>query len=803
MFKSICLGLILLTLNSFSQSNSNGWSYAGPYENSYQFKGLFLTVWADENDPNYVLAGSSGGGLFATNTATAKEPLWVNLTDNLPFMNFGVSGIVVKKNTNRQQIYISTNTGGGLVSQAFGNGILYTSNGGKDWISIGPKGKTDFDMPLNGLSVSSTNENQMATFYRKDLYLTKDAWKTFVKINLPFHKDVENVEVSDVAFSPNEDGVIYVCTKTYLKNKAQLLVSHDHGNSWKDITPADVACERITIDMLIDPKYKGKFYLAHGTADIYFKYFNGKDFSKNLNEQPVQNLGGNSYWCMDIKANQLDTNVVYFSMTETSISTSACKDFNKIGFYNGANTHADVRDMCLAKSTLHAKNDRLYLANDGGISLNNDLFGPSSTLFKSLNGNGLNANQFWGIDVLQSDTLFIAGGTQDNGGFFIKNKKENNNLFGCGDGYFGLPVNDTLALMLGNPPMMMLHNINEGISHYISIPDQNYEARRPLILKDSFVYVGYHDVWQIKIRDLIKYNFNFKNISNLPRKTGTAGAFQNREIKAISISKDNKALVAYTNPNWEDRNEGKLYYCSNILKKEPQYIDITEVTRNKYVEVCRWFQIESIASDNDLENTFYLIYKDVYDQKNSRICKLIYYPDSNYVDLRFIDYNLERLGFNKLKFDDQTRSLFLAANNGVFRLKVDNDTNWTSLNFFPKVLVSDIAINHHTNKMFVSTFGRGIWSKPMPSYGDTELKLRKSKIMIEPLKVDGTLTISNGKQITLLSKLILTKGSKIYLNRRSKLQVDPFKIVDENNNPIRADEFVIKHKTAKLIYKNK
>jgi hypothetical protein len=799
MFKGVFLVMITVFFNSFSQTNYNNWSYAGPHENSYQFKGLFLTVWADESNADFVLAGSSGGGLFVTKNASSKEPFWENLTDNLPFMNFGVSGIVVKKNTNARQIYISTNTGGGLVSKNFGNGILFSSNGGKVWEQVGPKGKTNYDMPLNGLSVSYCNEDHMATYYGKDLYLTKNAWNNFVKISLPFHKDVENVEISDVVYSPHEIGVIYVCTKTYLKNKAQLFVSKDGGSTWKDITPPDVSCERISIDMLSDLRYKGRFYLAHGNADIYFKYFNGTEFSKNLNELPLQNLGGNSYWCMDIKVNQVDTNIVYFSMTETCMSTSACKDFIKIGFYNGANTHADVRKMDLGKSTAKGKNDRLYLANDGGISMNNDLFGSTTTLFRSLNGSGLNANQFWGIDILQSDSLFIAGGAQDNGGFFIKEHKENNNLLGCGDGYFGLPVNDTLALMLGNPPLMMLHNINEGISHYINIPDQNCEARRPMILKDSCVYVGYHDVWKIEVKDLIKYNFNFKNISNITRKSGSNGAEQNREIKVLCISKDNRALVAYANPNWQDKNEGKLYYCANILKKEPEYIDITEVTRNKYVEICRWFQVESIVADNELDNTFYMIYKDVFDQKNSRIYKLVYYPDSNYVDLTFIDYNLEKTGFNKLKFDNQTRSLYLAANNGVFRLKVDKDTNWTSLNFFPKVLVSDIAINTYTNKMFVSTFGRGIWSKTLPSYNDTDLKLRRHKEINEPLKVDGTLTISNGKQVVLTSKLILTKGSKIYLNRRSKLQVDSQKIVDENNQSIQPDEFIVKHKSAKLV----
>lgn len=802
MFRGFTLIGFLLCLSVFSQVNTNGWNYVGPRSNAYQFKGLFLTVWADENDPNSVMAGSSGGGLFVAKNATDDLPQWTNLTDNLPQMNFGVSGIVVKKNTNQQHIYIATNTGGGLVTKNFGNGILYTSNSGRSWEQIGPKGKSGLDMPLNGLCISRDNENEMATYYAKDLYLTQDSWKTFIKVNLPFHKDVENVEISDVEFMPNEPGVIFVCTKTYLKNKAQLFVSRDNGNNWKDVTPDDVKGERLTMATLSDIKFKGKFYLAYGTSEIYFKYFDGKKFSEPLNSQPVQHLGATSFWCFDMKVNQADTNIIYFSMTETSLSTNAGRSFTKIGFYNGANTHADVRDMYLAKSTIGGKGDRLYLANDGGISVNNNLFGPNSVLFRNLNGEGLYANQFWGLDVLQSDTLFVSGGTQDNGGFFLKKNKEGNNLFGCGDGYYGLTLNDTLALMLGNPPLFMLHNINDGISRYINIPDKNYEARRPMVLKDSFVYIGYHDVWRAKVKDLIRYKFNFENVSHIPDKLSNGGALQNREIKALCINNKNKALVAYTNPSWQDKNEGKLYFCSNVLKKDADYIDITEVTRNKYIEVCRWSQVESIVADEEEDNTFYMIYKDVYDQKNSHVYKLIYYPDSNFVDLSFMTYNLDKIGFNKLKMDDQARALYLAANNGVYRLKLNGDTVWKSLDFFPKVLVSDISINAHTNTIYVSTFGRGVWAKQLPVFLDAEKHITRSLVSIKPFKIDGTLEVSAFKKLELKGKLILTKGSKIYLKRKSKLIVDPKKIVNENNKPVQINDAIIKHKTAKVIYSN-
>ncbi|MBL7918258.1 MAG: hypothetical protein JNM96_07655, partial [Bacteroidia bacterium] len=332
--------------------------------------------------------------------------------------------------------------------------------------------------------------------------------------------------------------------------------------------------DRIEVATIYNSKYKGKYYVAYGNTDVYLKYFNGANFSPILNSFFVNHIGAKTFWCFEMKVNNVDTSIIYLALTETSRSTDGGKTFKKIGTYNGPNTHADNRGMFLATSTEKGKEDKLYLANDGGISVSNDF--ENKVVFKSLNGPGLEANQFWGIDVLQSENLFIAGGTQDNGGFFIKENSESNNVFACGDGYYGLTVNDTLAMVLGNPPSILLHNTKTKRDQHLYINDKHCEARRPLIKKDSFVYIGYHDLWRAKIKDIEKSNFNFENVSNIPIKTSSNNSIKNRETKAIAISKFNSALIAYANPNWDaEVNDGKLYFCENILDKKKEYIDVT------------------------------------------------------------------------------------------------------------------------------------------------------------------------------------------------------------------------------------
>ena len=803
MVRGLSFIIYILAFKLYAQSVPNKWTYVGPKSNSYQFKGIMMAVWADENDLNNVMAASHCAGLFSTQNALSENPVWKNITDNLPYMNYGVSGIVVKKKTDNKNIYISTATGGGLLTRGFGNGILHTVNGGESWEHVGPGDKNDINFPLLGLIANAENQDQMATFDHKLLYLTNDSWRTFSSPKLPFLNDADNVEISEVEYAPHELGVIYVCTRTYGKNKAQLFVTRDGGNTWKDLTPSEIACERIAIATMSDPKYKGKFYATSGNGGIFIHYYNGKEFSKAINTSPISHLGATSFWCLDLKVNQVDTSVIYVSLTETSMSYDGGKTFVKVGYYNGVNAHADVRAMCLAKSMPHGSGDGLFLANDGGISLTNSYFGTPKIPFRSLNGTGLDANMFWGIDVLQSDSLFIAGGAQDNGGFFIKQNKETNNLGNCGDGYYGLVLNDSLAINLGNPPLMLLHNINRNSNSYISIADNNCEARRPLILRDSFVYIGYHDIWRARVKDIVANKLEFKNVSHIQDVKDENNNIKNREIKAMCISGDNSALIGYANPQYNTpTNSGKLFYCKNMLSKKPEYIDVSALCANAKIELCRWWNVECLVADGFWDNKFYMIYKDPFDQKTSGVFEFTYYPDSNKAELKEITYDLKKIGFNKLKMDENNGILYLAANDGVYFLNtLKVDSTWRSMNFFPRVLVSDIVLNYHTNSIYAATFGRGIWGSSIPSFNNIDVTIGKNITEKSFVKVDGKLTIFKGKKYTITSKLIICKGSKIELKKGAKLILpSKDKVVDENNVKTDINQFVIKHKTAQIVF---
>ena len=80
-----------------------------------------------------------------------------------------------------------------------------------------------------------------------------------------------------------------------------------------------------------------------------------------------------------------------------------------------------------------------------------------------------------------------------------------------------------------------------------------------------------------------------------------------------------------------------------------------------------------------------------------------------------ITYNLPNLPVNCIKQIPGTNDLMVATDIGVYTL-ASGSTIWVNNSFgLPNVIVSDIEFNQALNKVYVSTFGRGIWETTINS----------------------------------------------------------------------------------------
>ncbi|MCA0430569.1 MAG: hypothetical protein LCH32_08700 [Bacteroidetes bacterium] len=781
--------ILFYFIGLFTIAQTKGWEYVGPKTINQQVKGYFASVWVDTTNSNYVLAGTSSGGLFISKNANDSMPNWLNLMDNLPGHVNGVSDIVVFPNTDNKTIFVSTLTYCGGMIKPQGFGILKTTDEGKNWQNVGPQNGNS--NPMFGLVIHPSNPNQMLAYSQHSLYITFDAWETFKSIDIGLKPDAQWF-FSDAEFAPHFNNKLYICTRTNNKNEAKIFEINTQTQTSIDITPKDVKASRIEVETLLNPKYKGKFYIAFGTEVVNIRYFNGTTFTKNLNE-PFTQTHGITFWNFEFRVNQQDTNIMYVGLTECSRSIDGGKTFQKIANYNMHNMHADVRGSFLLP------NNKLYIANDGGISL---LADAKNIKWKSLNGYNLDANQFFGSGVLQSDSLFIVGGTQDDGGFFITENKILNNMYQCGDGYHGEVLDKNNAIINCNGASSYLYNITNGAQTYIGINEPHY-GKRELMVVDSFIYTAYHNVWRANINKLLSGNLKFENVTNIKDVFNKENVLRNKHINSYDIKTNGECIVAYGLPNWEDpKNIGKLYYYKNVFTKtEP--IDLTEKIFINGLEINRWFEINAIKFSKTENNKFYFSAFDYFDNQAASIYEATIDYENENCTLKQINANLPKTGISCIKLNEFNGDIYIGTHAGVY-YKSTNDSLWTKLSFqtnsMPNVMVFDIDFNYQTNTLYASTHGRGIWRCQIPSNNVNNLKYG-TEIINKPTSVNGQLIVSKKSKLELNNKLFLYPNSSIYLNKKSTLIINKNLLRNNYNEVIDINKVIIKNKRSKLILK--
>lgn len=777
------------------------WNYVGPGKMKEQVKGMIKSVWCDSSDLSFVLAGSASGGLFKCENALDKEPVWKCITDTYTLQSFGVSDIVVFPNTDNQELFITTSSRSAL-AEAYGNGILHTVNGGLAWEHIGPGEKNDILFPLDGLVANKENEKEMIAFGTHLVYLTKDAWKTYKVIDIGLSKENKDVSICDAEFAPFENGKFYICTRTNNASTAKIFMCEARGEIIKDISPNDLRSERMEVATVHDKKFKGKFYLAGGTSSCYVLFYDGNKFSSSLNKEGVYHTFANAYWNFELTVNQRDTNILYMSMTETSKSIDGGKSFYKLSQYNGENTHADNRAQILVRSSDKGTDDLLMVGNDGGISVYEEV----NKKWKSLNGPGLDANQFWGISVAQSDSMFVVGGTADNGGFFLKGDKTLNSMGTCGDGYLAQVIDENSAVLECNTPSIFYHDLNKNEQIGLRVNDQRYDSKRPLCLMDSFVYTGYSNCWRISISDLKKGNVMFENFSQLPIVQSANGGIKNASVKSMCVGKLNEAVMAYRDPNWGDvENKGKLYYCPDLKKRK--WIDITNDAIAGDFAICQWSEISCVQTDDEVKGKFYLVSRDIFHQCNSRLFSMQFIGDSGKWFVKEIGKGLPKIGMNDICIDQFSKIIYLACDNGIFSADLLSDSlQWIKLNRtsndLPSAPVFDIDINYYTNTLYAGTFGRGIWSRKLLQNRRNENTVRKNITYNKVHKIDGKLIVNSKRNCSFNDKLIITSGSFIELKRGSRLYLKNRNLIrDENNRVVDVNQFIKKSSSSQVIFR--
>jgi hypothetical protein len=129
-----------------------------------------------------------------------------------------------------------------------------------------------------------------------------------------------------------------------------------------------------------------------------------------------------------------------------------------------------------------------------------------------------------------------------------------------------------------------------------------------------------------------------------------------------------------------------------------------------------------------------------------------------------ISYNLPNLPVNALKVLPDTGILLAATDVGLYAL-LPGSSNWNLWSSgLPNVILSDLEINPALNKIYVSTFGRGIWEANLQTLITNNVKANPETFgsILYPTVSDGNFTIQTPEAcsmdcIDVMGRIVMSK----------------------------------------------
>ena len=737
--------------NSVSRFSSSAWIPVGPniipnnlYGLTEKGIGRFNCIAFHPSDPATFFVGVAQGGVWKT---VDNGNSWIPLTDELPITR--ISDIAIDP-VNPDTIYISVcdyaYLGAGLLLDGrkrnthYGLGVYKTTDGGQTWQPTGLSFQlTQGDASLiRKIIVNPNNNNQLVSCGTSGMYTSIDFGATWTQVMDSLFWDITQ--------DPNNPNILYAATgwvMTANDGYAAIYKSTDFGQNWTMLNtgiPGTGAVQRIKLAIApSDPNYVYAICsdVNRGLYGLYKTIDGGNNWQYihpgvnvfDWNEGFGADGQGNYDMALLVDAN--NKNKLYSGGINIWGSSDGGLTFDPASHYTtqyGPSIHADIHSIDRQPGT-----GNIFVCHDGGLNRTSSIITqswfdaqngtPWPTLWTNL-GNGLAATSFYRLSSSRTSTERLIAGAQDNGTFYYDNGTWSTIFGGDGmdnyldpldnDGVFGSSQygNFYYSWDDGNNATSLFTNPNNELAEWTTpfIADYN---------NPGTLYIGNSNV--MKSDD----NGNFWNpISSFPW-LGIA----DHELCALAVSPVNSdilyagkrmryeysvpaAMYVTTNGgiNWQDVTAGlpdSLYYTS--MDADPA------LSQTAYVSMAGF-------------TAGYKIFK----------------TDNAGATWTNISYNLPNLPINCVKALPGG-GLIAALDIGVYVL-FPGSSAWTIMsNGLPNVIVSDIEINPALNKIYICTFGRGIWETDLNMLvGVKPVAARNDDMDLFPSVNDGAFTIRTG-----------------------------------------------------------
>lgn len=768
--------------SAVSARTSGNWMPVGPVDipsvpNNTLFHGMgrINTIAFHPTDKETFWVGVAQGGVWKT---TNSGQSWMPLTDELPILR--VSDIAVDP-TNPDVMYISVGdyaylgvaleTTESKRNTHYGLGVYKTTDGGQNW---SPTGLT-FDQKAKDASltrrlfINHQNSNELVAAGIHGVWKSQDGGDNWTQ--------VMDRMVSDFERDPTQPNTIFMSTayvSALQSGYAAIWKSTDFGDTWQELNtniPTSQAAQRI--ELSVSPaNHEYVYALAAGTDGglygLYRSTDHGESWELRMNSENILHWndpgqsGGQGNYDLALLADPNDAEKLYAGGVNMWGSDDGGSTWKAVSYWRpnyGASLHADHHYY--AYNPLDTK---FYVCHDGGVNRTSQIHMTDWDVVTSTGGfrwettweeisGGMQITSFYRMGIKPGNSSLVIAGAQDNSTFVKTGDQWINTVLGDGMECFIHPADE--SIMFASTQGGSFYRSENGGQTFSSgltsaiRGSENGEWTTPVAMHPTDIntlFVGFGNIWESN--DL---GDTWKKVSNLSPIPGT-----NFIIPTSTMT------VAPTDPN--TIYVGKRIYPTFGTKGEFWRTDdggtnMKNVSTGLPTDL--YFTSSTVSNLNSMD---VWVTTGGFSEGHK-----VYYSSNGGNGWSNISKNLPNIPVNSIKFQPHStnNTVYIGTDLGVYFINDDMEEWQLYSDNLPNVIVTDLEIDHESNKIYASTFGRGIWVSDLAEQFDPTVGIEDAlqiDLSLYPNPNNGQLRIElDNPQLKNLSLEIRDiKGTVVY-----------------------------------------
>ncbi len=684
--------------------------------------GRITAIDALTDNPKIIYVGAASGGVWKSeNGGTA----WYPIFDDQPTQNIGAIAI---QQSNPDVVWVGTGEGNPRNSMNLGMGIFKSIDAGKTWQPMGLTAtKTIHRILIDSHNPDIVYVGAMGDPFtpneQRGLYKTTDGGTTWKKILYTN----EQSGIADLIQDPRNPNTLFAAmyqhrrTPYYFTSGGSgsgLFVTHDGGDTWKQITDKDglPSGELGRIGLAMAPSDPKRMYAKiEATKNALFRSDDGGYSWYKINEDP-KFTNNRPFYFQDLAVDSKDPNRLYNIYQPLTVSYDGGKTFDSVPMIPADETkgiHADFHAFWVNPKDP----ENFIIGGDGGLGITND-HGKSWYFPETIP-----VAQLYCVNVDNDRPYQVYAGMQDNGNWsgpgYTWKRGGIRTLYWQylvgGDGFDISPDLDNPRFGYGSSQNGNLYRYDKLTGYYSSIippaPDLKTRlrfnwnaafARDPndpkiVYYGSQFVHVTHDNGanWELISPDLTTNNPEHQKADYGGLTLDVSGAEMYNTILTIAPSPiDPKTIWAGT-----DDGQVRLTIDAGVtwlnltekIKGLPKEGWIAQISASRYNAGAAWVVVNNYRKGDYAP---YLFKTSDYGKTWSRL-----------VD----ESKVKGYALSVLQDPVESKLVFLGTENGLW-ISIDEGMTWVQFeNGFPAVSTMDLVVQEPESALVIGTFGRAIW----------------------------------------------------------------------------------------------